>query len=172
MSTSVISKVAGTPDSSVSIVESSNTQVVATGTVIESAGNLAEITIPGGLMGANDALRLSTLFSLPSANAGTTQAVIRVGGATNNAGTIWFNNSMGNTILSAQHIHFIANNNSTSAQKGFTAGDEEAHRESTSAIVTASVDTSADWKIWINAIVSTAADVVNLERYMVELIRS
>lgn len=143
-----------------------------TGIVTEVNGNLVTIKIPGGAMGANDTLRLSTLFSCPDSNTGSVQAIIRVGGATNNVGAIYFNNTIGDTILSAQHLHNISANNTFTLQKGFNSSDEEAHRESTAAISTSAVDTTQDFNIYINAIIGAVGDVLNLERYTVELMRA
>jgi len=38
-------------------------------------------------------------------------------------------------------------------------------------MVTSAVDFTQDVNLWVNAIIGTASDVVNLERYHVELIR-
>lgn len=167
----VSSKVFGLPSNEIEKVAGDNVTRTVTGSVSESAGNIVKYVLRGGVLGANDSIRIRTFGSLP-ANTANTQFVIRFGGATNTAGTIIFNNTLGNTMRTFKHVHEIFANNSMTSQKAFNATDEEAHKESTASMVTASEDLTTDTNIWINAVAGTAGDIVNLERYRIEIVRA
>ena len=163
-------KMTMTPTGDVAILVKSNVTVAQTGTVAEAAGNFVTYTLPGGLMGANDSLEIYALATRPAGDSGNVQITVRFNGI---SGTIYLNNTMATTALIAQHKVIIHNNNSTSAQKAFpNTAEEETYRESTTAMVTSSVDTSADVDIQINAIIGTAADSLDLESYYIKLIRA
>ena len=170
MSTNVISKVAGTPDSSVSIFESSGTVVTLTGSVSEASGSLAEVVIPAGMMGANDMLRITALFS-HDGGTNSAQAIIRLGGAIT-TGTIILNNTIAaaNTAYDCQRL--ICNQNSQSSQIFISNQREETYDiESTQSLGTGAVDMSAEQTLWINGVCG-AGDTFSLEYYSIEIVRA
>lgn len=162
----VYNKITGTPDDSVKVLKMSTTQQGNAG----SAGVtlLDSYTLPGGTMGPNDALRITTLWSCDNtANAKT--AVIYFGsGATD---------VLSNSLISEdsmQNIVMIYNNGTLSSQKCFTKSMQEgmSFREMASVNQSYSVDTSADVTIGFQAESMTATENLYIESYIIELIRA
>lgn len=129
-----------------------------------SENTLASITIPGGTMGANGRIRLTTLWSTTnSANAKTLRA--RLGGL---AGTVVFSTAV-TTNQSYRDMREIGNRNSESSQVA-PAGASGGFGASASAIVTSAINTAADVSLVITGQKATAAEILVLETYHVEVV--
>lgn len=136
----------------------SSTPSSITGTTVETA--LATITIPGGLMSANGTIEVMSLWSYTnSANAKN----LRLRWGSMSGSTVF---AVGATTSASCFNYCIArNNNSTSSQKLFAAG---ALGFGTSATIsTPSIDTSANFSIYLTGQVASAAETVTLESYHV-----
>lgn len=158
----VNSQIAGTPDDTVKVLSASNAQL---GTTAAVATTIKTYTLPGGLMGPNDSLRIITLWTfLNNANAKT--AFITFGGTSN----FILNETLVSAGVSMQTMQIIRNNNSTSAQKSYSSFRELVFEKSTAALETDAVDTTADVDIEFRAL-SDGTDNVYLESYSIELIR-
>ena len=169
-SATVDSNIAGTPDSSVSILESSGTVVTLTGAVSEPSGGLAEVVIPANTMGPNDMLRVTALFS-SGGGTNSAQSIMRLGG-TITSGTIILNNTIAAANTSYDCQRLICNQNSQSTQVFINNGREETYDiESTQSLGTGAVDMSAEQTLWINGVCG-AGDTFSLEYYCVEIVRA
>lgn len=130
-----------------------------TGTVAETT--LASITIPGGAMGPNGALRISLAFSVTnSANNKTFRA--KLGGQTFLLYTVGATNMFLAAPLirnrGAQNVQLVQNN----ANAGLGAASV--------APANANVDTSVDQVLTITAQLASAAETITLEAYTVEVV--
>lgn len=130
---------------------------------------LATYTLPGGLMGPNDGLRITVLYSCTN-NANAKNAVISWGSGAND---VMYNNCA--SAEGYQTVAHIFNNNATNAQKcryrfyttGFPYGEYNGAANESFA-----VDTTADVAITFTAEGMTATDNLILESYTIELIRA
>ena len=127
---------------------------------------LASITLPGGAMGPNGILRVTTLWSYTnSANNKTLR--VRLGGL---SGTAFQAN-----VVTASNIgvmqRTIQNRNSQASQIGFNAANAASYTTvgSGTSVATGSVDTSADQSIVITGQLASAGETVTLEACLVEL---
>lgn len=142
----------------------SGTQASVTGTTAETA--LATIAIRAGIMGTNGQLRVTTLWSLTN-NANAKTCRVRLGGI---SGTVF----QGASIASAaswQGLSHIRNRNSASQQVSMSAGPSISFSTSTSAVVTATIDTAQAQDLVLSGQLGNSADTITLESYTVELLR-
>jgi hypothetical protein len=127
-----------------------------TGTTTETT--LASITVPGGMMGPNGALRVIPLFSC-SNNANSKIVSIYLGGV-----------SIGGQSLPNQPgymaFEMIQNRNSLSSQvfNSSLTGVGFVNRSA------AAINTAVDQQLDIRATLTNVADGVNLERYTIEIL--
>jgi len=154
--------IAGTPDSSLIVLAANNEQL---STTSASAATLATYTLPGGTLGPNDSIRITTLWTFLN-NANAKSAYINWGLTTN----FILNETLVSAGLSFQTMQIIRANNSTSSQKAFSSFREGVFEKANAALETDTVDTTVDQDILIRAL-SDGADAVNLESYIIELIR-
>lgn len=126
---------------------------------------LASVQIPGGAMGPNGALRITTLWSYTnSANNKTLR--IRLGGI---SGAGYLGNNV-TTTATLRHQQIIQNRNAQNAQIGGFVSPMPIGA-STSAPATSSIDTGAPVDLVISGQLANAGETVALESYMVELWR-
>lgn len=130
-----------------------------------SENALATITVPGGMMGANDFLQVETSWTVNN-NANSKFMNVRFSGA---SGTLYGTAQLASGV-SARYVTTIHNRNSVSSQVG-GGPPGSTYTLGTSAIPTSSVDTSVDTTIVITAQKGTAGDTMTLERYSVILVK-
>jgi hypothetical protein len=130
-----------------------------------SETTLASITVPGGAMGPNGILRVTTLWSF--AGSGTKRARIVFGGEA--YGHVDFTTA---TVYRDQRL--IHNRNAENAQIGFTAASPPAvggWGSHTGAPDSSTVDTSMDQNLVLSGtLIDNAGDTITLESYLVELL--
>lgn len=132
---------------------------------------LASVTIPGGLMGPNGMLRITSMWSTAT-SVNTKTLRVRFGGI---GGTI-FQSSVVTAIVSTQNMTIISNKNSATSQSGYVAAAAAPFGSLglAGALVSSSVDTGSDTTVVLTVQKDTAAvlasDAATLERYQVELI--
>lgn len=127
---------------------------------------LASLTLPGGAMGPNGILRVTTLWNYTnSANSKTLR--VRLGGLSGPAFQA--------NVVTASNIgvmqRTIQNRNSQASQVGFNAANATSYTTvgSGTSVATGSVDTSADQNIVITVQLASAGETVTLEAWLVEL---
>jgi hypothetical protein len=145
------------------VLAASAVQVAHTGNTAETA--LATITVPGGAMGANGILRITTLWSHTN-GADNKLLRVRFSGA---AGTTYLAITATTTATMRNQCQ-IANRNAANSQVGGAAAVTFGFGASSGAVVTSAVNTAADATIVITGQLGNAADNVNLESYLVELL--
>lgn len=146
------------------ILASSGVALSHTGNTNETV--LATVTIPGGAMGANGRLRITTTWTYPnSANIKTLR--IRFGGP---AGTEYCVNAP-TTTTTNRIQHEIINRGAENSQ---VSGQSIAHfgfGTGAAALVTSAQNTANAVDLVFSAQLASAAETVRLEHYLVELIR-
>ncbi len=147
----------------------SGLQVLAKSAVAVSApadvteDTLATITVPANAMGANGALRITTLWSFTSSGNTKTLRVRFSGGA----GTLYFTPIL-TVNTNVECVVNIANRNTTNSQVGGSlATSDNAALGTTKA--TSAVDTTAGTTIVITGQKASAGETLTLESYLVEL---
>lgn len=144
------------------LVSSSAASSVSSGT---AETQLASITVPANLMGANGSLRITTWWSYTN-NANTKTLRVRFGGS---GGQTYA--TVNSTTLNTSYLQqWIRNNNSTSAQKGFAASAGAFSNGVALALTTSAVDTTSATTIYISGQTATSGDTITLEGYTVEFI--
>ena len=138
----------------------SASQVSHTGDTDETT--LATITIPAGVMGANGLLRVTTLWTTTN-NANNKTQRIKLGSSE-------FLAYVATTEASHQHLTVIRNRGAQNSQVGAAKAAANAFDLSTSAVATASIDTSAQASLSITGQLANAADTITLESYLVEIL--
>jgi hypothetical protein len=128
---------------------------------------LATVTIPGGLMGANGILRVTTLWTMTN-SANNKTITVKLGGT---AGTAYCNLVLGTGIASARYQHQIQNANSQASQVGFVSANTVGFGTAAGANVTSSIDTSATTTLVITGTKASSGEVLTLQSYLVELLR-
>jgi hypothetical protein len=144
------------------VLAASAVAVSHTGDTDETA--LASIDLPGGAMGPNGALRVSTQWGYTnSANSKTKRYRLGgLGGSTIMAITA-------NTSASAQHQRTIQNRNAEDAQVSAGAGFGNSFGMSGNTPATTAIDTSADQTLVISGQLANAGETLTLESYLVEV---
>lgn len=141
---------------------------------ITGAGNagvtqeILNYTLPGGIMGANDTLVIETMWHFTGA-AGTKTRRILFGGnqIAVSAGLTSGADSYAMTMVNVCNINDVA------VQQGIsTLRDEEYFVQTSSAINSMTVDTSADVAIVFEGVLDNAADDMNLSTVRILLRRS
>jgi hypothetical protein len=128
---------------------------------------LKTITIPGGAMGPDGLLRISTMWQANN-NANVKTARVRVGGI---GGTLIMAYPFA-SLVQGRAQNFWSNRGSESSQLGWGASTSNAGQWTSSAgsMITTAVDTSVDWDLVITSQLATGTDTLNLEGYLVELL--
>ncbi|MFD2271823.1 hypothetical protein ACFS07_13325 [Undibacterium arcticum] len=134
--------------------------VSVTGTLTETT--LASVTIPGGVMGLNGSLRITTLWSCTN-NANNKTFNVRFGGT-----SICSNTSMNSSVAYIDR-RVLHNRNSLISQVAMP-GANGGSGNSTVALVTMTKDTSVDQLLTITMALANTGDTVTLESYTVEVL--
>lgn len=124
---------------------------------------LATIPMPAGAMGANGALRISTLWSFSGTN--TKTARVRLGGI---SGTAHLGVTL-TTQTSLENIRIIRNRNSASSQVSYRANDGNSFVAVAAAVLTGAINTANDQDIVITGQLTNTGESVTLESYCVEI---
>jgi len=127
---------------------------------------LASLTLPGGAMGPNGVLRVTTLWSYSnSANSKTLR--VRLGGL---SGTAFQANAVTTSNIGVMQ-RTIQNRNSQSSQIGFNIANAVSYTTvgSGTSVATGAVDTSVDQSLVITGQLASAGETVTLESCLVEL---
>jgi hypothetical protein len=127
-----------------------------------SEATLATIALAAGAMGPNGILRITHLWSNNN-NANLKTQRIKIGG-------IEFHNFGASTTQSEQAVTIIRNRNSESSQVSQPTGNFFGFGNSTSAIVTAAINTAAAQSITFTAQLAIGTDTMSLESLLVELL--
>lgn len=121
---------------------------------------VATIKVPGGLMGKNGRLRITSLWSMTN-NANSKSWFVNFGG------TSFYSLSAG-SIATVQAVTHVANRGAQNSQVG-APSDMTSFGSGTSALVTTAIDTSADQDVTLALHVANAADTITLESYSIEV---
>lgn len=148
----------GTANSPIILAQSGVASSV-TGTTTETT--LATITIPGGMMGQNGMLRLTTLWTLTN-NANSKTLRGKLGGGTFFAPVNTGNGSY-NGIATLR-------NRSSASQVFLSAGNPTIAGGAGGPAVTLAIDTTVDQPLLITAQLASATDTATLEGYTVEVL--
>lgn len=141
-----------------------HTAVKADRTAATTEGVLATVSIPGGTIGPNGMLRVSTWWSYTSsANAKTLR--VRLGGI---GGTI-FQELAPTTTTTMTTQTVVSNRNSQTSQLGAVQGSGSVHGGATAGFVTATIDTGAAQDLVITAQLANSGETISLERVLVEV---
>lgn len=138
------------------VFQQSSVAVTHTGDTSETT--LATITLPGGAMGANGRVRITTIWS---ANNDASNKTLRV----KFGGTNYFAQNI-TTQQGWRHQNEIGNRNSASSQIG---NQNNAFGSLSAAPTTSAVDTTSDVTILLTGQLADGADSVTLESYVVEV---
>lgn len=143
---------------------SSGASVSLTGTLAETA--LATISIPGGAMGPNGLLRVTTLWTFTnSANMKTLR--VRFGGMT---GVRYLDLDI--TAQSQAHVvTVIRNRNNQASQIGYLAATSGSFGVNNGVNTTSTVNTAVAQDLVIPAQLAVTTETITLEGYSAELLR-
>lgn len=128
--------------------------------------NLAALKIPGGLLSANGQIEVITLWSF-TGTLGAKNFIVNHSTSSGTTGGNNFQNSSSSTAGSAQIFDAIRNNNSVSAQKGFTNTTSGSFGSSGNSIVTGTINTANDSYVNINGSLANSGDTLTLQSYSV-----
>lgn len=126
---------------------------------------LATVTIPGGTMGPNGALRITTLWAVTGGTVGTRTARIKFGG-TNYASV-----NIVTTSITFNNVTPIRNRNSESSQIGGPAATGSVVGLASQAVVTSTVDTSVDVSLVFTGASPTSGETLILKSYIIEVLK-
>ena len=131
-----------------------------TGTTSET--DYVLVTVPGGAMGPNGMIRITTLVSTSSTNANAKNIRYRFGGSA-------FQNFSVASIRMVETMRRVTNRNSQSSQV-IEAPGALTYATSTEVPATAAVNTAVDFDIRITGLLGNAADTMTLESYLIEIL--
>jgi len=137
-----------------------NVAIPLTGTTTET--DFVLVTVPGGAMGPNGAIQITTLASAGANNANAKNIRYRFGGSA-------FQNFSLASTLTHEGLRTIINRNSQSSQIAATAG-AGTYGTNGGANATSAIDTSANFDIRITGLLANAGDTLTLERYLIEIL--
>ena len=138
-----------------------------TGTTTETA--LANIMIPGGIIGANGMVRITTLWTGTS-NANSKTYRVRHSSSSGASGNTYTSVSGITTTPTYKIQTEFHNRNSVSSQVGGLSSGTGGWGSTSLGLVTGTIDTSANSYINISGILADAADTLTLEAYTVEVL--
>lgn len=129
---------------------------------------LATISIAAGLIAANDALEITTMWSFTaSTNAKTCR--IRLGGI---GGTQFLNTAQTTGTNVALHQLQIIRFPTTATQKGWNSGNTSIYAAGTGAPTTGAIDMTSLQTLVITGQKATGSETMALESYSVKLVRA
>lgn len=167
MAISVRNTVAGLPSEGANILYQNNHPLDHL-SISASATTVLTYTLPGGTMGINDSLRITTLWTFLN-NANAKYAFIGFGGATGADALLNENIASSGLVMRTQQQ--VSNQNSLSAQIAANESLEVGFGKTSGAYQDFTQDTSADVDI-VFRITSDGTDTVNLESVLIELIKA
>lgn len=148
------------------VIATSAVAVSHTGDTNETA--LATISIPGGSMGPNGAIRVTALWSMADGGApGNRTPRIRLGGI---SGTGFYFVAHASSVKSASVERIIQNRNSQSSQVTFAGSSLTSLGTSTSPPSTGTQVTSGNLDLVLSGQLANAGDTITLEQYSVEVL--
>lgn len=160
--------VGGTPGTwvpfSIAPIQTYIASATLTGTLVETT--LATINVPGGLLGANGVMRVTSLWSATGIGGAKTPRVKFAGN------TIWTGTMGANALGSYFDIVQIANRNATNSQISTPPTIGGSYGQNNAALVATAVDTTAVSQITITGQLASVGDTMVLEGYTVEFIPS
>lgn len=130
-----------------------------TGTLSETV--LASVTIPGGMMGPNGALRVTATWSYTN-SANTKRPIVNFGG-------VQFQSIPFSTVASSETERTIRNRGATNSQVcvGLAA---TGFSSTSSATITSSIDTRVDQVLTLSGTLANITETITLEGYTVEVL--
>ncbi|WP_244437700.1 DUF2793 domain-containing protein [Hyphomicrobium denitrificans] len=137
-----------------------------TGTTSETA--LVSVLLPGGILGPNGAVRVTTLWTGTS-NANSKSMKVKHAATSGIAGNNYTSASSTTTPTSKIQTEFH-NRNSVSSQVGGLSAGTGGWGATSLGLTMGTVDTSADSYINISGILANAADTLTLEAYTIEVL--
>jgi len=127
---------------------------------------LATVPIPAGAVGANGAIRITTLWTYTnSANSKTVR--VRLGGISGTS----FGAAVATTTADVQMMHIIRARNSTSSQVGFAANAGSTFATTTSGAASGSLDMTAAQDLVFTGTTASSGETITLESYIVEILK-
>jgi hypothetical protein len=140
------------------------------GAAVSHTGNtnettLATVTIPGGSMGPNGVVRVTSLWSVTNSS-NNKALIIRFGGTSGTA----YQNITVTTVGTVHFVTLIRNRNSANSQVGHASGAGLPFGTSGGAVTTSSVDTANDVDLVVRGTLASAGETITLESYMVEVL--
>lgn len=142
------------------VLAKGNVAIPLTGTTSET--DYVLVTVPGGAMGPNGQIRITTLTSAGANNANAKNVRYRFGGSA-------FQNFSLASTLSNEGQRTISNRNSVSSQVAASASGST-FGNSGAAVATAAIDTSASFDIRLTGLLANAGDTLTMERYLIEIL--
>ena len=153
--------------SGVNTIAQSAVAVPLTGTASETT--LASVTIPGGLMGTNGSIQITTLWTVT--NSGNTKTLrVRFGSSLGTATA--FQAPALTTSATLQSVGIIRNRGAANSQVGGQANATSVFTNSTGSAVTGAIDTTVDQTIFISGQLATTSETITLESYRVDIFPS
>jgi len=151
------------------IAGASGASATVTGTTAETI--LATVPIPGGLMGPNGIIRVTSLWTYTN-NANTKTVSWRFGAAgAGTGGTIYMATPVASSSL-FNDMRLVRNANSVSSQKGSSNGNPIGGLGSSAgSTVTSSVNTNNASEIVLTGTLTNTGDSIVLQGYLVEVLR-
>jgi hypothetical protein len=146
------------------VLAQSAVAVPLTGSTAETV--MATVTIPAGVMGANDSIRIRALWSYPN-SADDKIVRVRLNGI---SGTAYHGQTL-TTSASYLTVVQIYNRGVTNSQVGQSLTNSGSG-SSTNAVVTSSIDMTAAVSLVLTGQLETAAETLTLEAYTVELVKA
>lgn len=144
------------------VLGASGVQSSLTGTTTETA--IISVSVPGGAMGPNGLLRVTTQWSCTN-NANVKTARLRIGGI---GGTAVYGAALTSTAGAFMQRN-VANRNSQSSQVfSFGTASANSFTTVTTAATTATLDTSATWSLVLSGELAVGTDTISVEQYIVE----
>lgn len=146
---------------SVRMLAYSGSAVSHTGDLVETT--LATYTMPGGTMGLSSAIRIVSLWSYTN-SVNTKTCRVKFGGTN-------FFSTNPTTSASIHYATIIRNRGSLSSQVGFASTAGGSFQNTTAAVTTSTVDTSANVDITFTALLTNTGETITLEGYTIEVMR-
>lgn len=123
---------------------------------------LATVTVPGGSMGPNGILRITTLWSYTNSSNNKTIRTL--------FGGVAFQSGIRTTTATLRDQRQIANRNAENAQVGGVTAVAVSFGSSAGAVTTAAIDTTVDQNVEFRCQLADAGETITLEYYLVELL--
>jgi hypothetical protein len=134
-----------------------------TGTLTETA--LATVTLPAGAMGANGALRITSIWSTPGGSGNSKSLRVRLGGM---SGAQVMAVAVTTSLSVSEAGRIVQNRNSASSQVTRNSGNP-GNGGSSSAVTTGAINTAVAQDIVFTGQLANIGETITLESYLVEV---